>query len=110
MLRRPPRSTLSSSSAASDVYKRQSKYSEPCGGGDAQGGGCWVRAAGVASAFASIVSPTCGWPVMVVGAHARNSDVEHMFARGRLNSDWPNSNKSMCRWEPSDDDTSIGTK
>ena len=27
MIRRPPRSTLSSSSAASDVYKRQSKYS-----------------------------------------------------------------------------------
>src|SRR5664280_3494181 len=26
MIRRPPRSTLSSSSAASDVYKRQAKY------------------------------------------------------------------------------------
>ena len=26
MIRRPPRSTLSSSSAASDVYKRQEKY------------------------------------------------------------------------------------
>src|SRR5664279_3364690 len=26
MIRRPPRSTLSSSSAASDVYKRQSEY------------------------------------------------------------------------------------
>eukprot|EP00656_Telonema_subtile_P011188 TRINITY_DN15505_c0_g1_i1.p2 TRINITY_DN15505_c0_g1~~TRINITY_DN15505_c0_g1_i1.p2 ORF type:complete len:105 (+),score=5.14 TRINITY_DN15505_c0_g1_i1:74-388(+) len=29
MMRRPPRSTLSSSSAASDVYKRQSKYRCP---------------------------------------------------------------------------------
>src|SRR5664279_949283 len=30
MIRRPPRSTLSSSSAASDVYKRQSYYCCPC--------------------------------------------------------------------------------
>src|SRR5665648_1288357 len=30
MIRRPPRSTLSSSSAASDVYKRQAQH---CGGG-----------------------------------------------------------------------------
>src|SRR5674536_283698 len=29
MIRRPPRSTLSSSSAASDVYKRQVKLSDP---------------------------------------------------------------------------------
>eukprot|EP00658_Telonema_sp_P-2_P077910 TRINITY_DN7170_c0_g1_i3.p1 TRINITY_DN7170_c0_g1~~TRINITY_DN7170_c0_g1_i3.p1 ORF type:complete len:179 (+),score=45.11 TRINITY_DN7170_c0_g1_i3:120-656(+) len=38
MIRRPPRSTLSSSSAASDVYKRQGGYKAPskC---DAQGGG-----------------------------------------------------------------------
>ena len=28
MIRRPPKSTLSSSSAASDVYKRQAKYLE----------------------------------------------------------------------------------
>eukprot|EP00658_Telonema_sp_P-2_P028957 TRINITY_DN2208_c0_g1_i10.p1 TRINITY_DN2208_c0_g1~~TRINITY_DN2208_c0_g1_i10.p1 ORF type:complete len:102 (+),score=29.70 TRINITY_DN2208_c0_g1_i10:117-422(+) len=36
MIRRPPRSTLSSSSAASDVYKRQLQGSEQLG---AQGGG-----------------------------------------------------------------------
>src|SRR5665648_327359 len=33
MIRRPPRSTLSSSSAASDVYKRQ-PVGAPIGGGD----------------------------------------------------------------------------
>eukprot|EP00656_Telonema_subtile_P008691 TRINITY_DN14058_c0_g1_i3.p1 TRINITY_DN14058_c0_g1~~TRINITY_DN14058_c0_g1_i3.p1 ORF type:complete len:124 (-),score=19.09 TRINITY_DN14058_c0_g1_i3:39-410(-) len=31
MIRRPPRSTLSSSSAASDVYKRQAQQSRLCG-------------------------------------------------------------------------------
>eukprot|EP00658_Telonema_sp_P-2_P063431 TRINITY_DN52147_c0_g1_i1.p2 TRINITY_DN52147_c0_g1~~TRINITY_DN52147_c0_g1_i1.p2 ORF type:complete len:125 (+),score=27.79 TRINITY_DN52147_c0_g1_i1:88-462(+) len=35
MIRQPPRSTLSSSSAASDVYKRQ-----PNGSGEANRGGC----------------------------------------------------------------------
>src|SRR5664280_3862028 len=33
MIRRPPRSTLSSSSAASDVYKRQVEHTEGVGNG-----------------------------------------------------------------------------
>src|SRR5665648_123576 len=33
MIRRPPRSTLSSSSAASDVYKRQARYDAEIDGG-----------------------------------------------------------------------------
>src|SRR5664279_6289397 len=35
MIRRPPRSTLSSSSAASDVYKRQVQMGAPCASADA---------------------------------------------------------------------------
>src|SRR5664279_6348035 len=41
MIRRPPRSTLSSSSAASDVYKRQAGTSPAPGGGSAR---CWPAA------------------------------------------------------------------
>src|SRR5665648_1305004 len=41
MIRRPPRSTLSSSSAASDVYKRQGKIKAPILYGESDG--VWVH-------------------------------------------------------------------
>eukprot|EP00656_Telonema_subtile_P002775 TRINITY_DN11269_c0_g1_i4.p1 TRINITY_DN11269_c0_g1~~TRINITY_DN11269_c0_g1_i4.p1 ORF type:complete len:160 (-),score=38.24 TRINITY_DN11269_c0_g1_i4:162-641(-) len=46
MIRRPPRSTLSSSSAASDVYKRQIKLGVLVGHWDIQNIGCQPEMAG----------------------------------------------------------------
>eukprot|EP00658_Telonema_sp_P-2_P039686 TRINITY_DN28363_c0_g1_i1.p1 TRINITY_DN28363_c0_g1~~TRINITY_DN28363_c0_g1_i1.p1 ORF type:complete len:159 (-),score=13.58 TRINITY_DN28363_c0_g1_i1:188-664(-) len=62
MIRRPPRSTLSSSSAASDVYKRQPLPGSPelaTASGDPSWE-CWVRIKGTSERFDRYPDTLCG--------------------------------------------------
>src|SRR5665648_1294511 len=63
MIRRPPRSTLSSSSAASDVYKRQNVY-------DVRTGVDSLKGEGITRAVL--------WPGAGVGGHCLTKDTYHL--------------------------------
>src|SRR5674536_215422 len=75
MIRRPPRSTLSSSSAASDVYKRQ-----PCGG-PSSGQGLPVARARLAPATDGVVGRRTGRPPHQVEVwHSARQSASPMFS------------------------------